>query len=660
MKMKQLFNRRLIRWVLLSVFVLLLVLFLYFIFNLPQLPADISQLSLKTGTAFYADNGELIASLSDRQMVEISQISKYFLDAIVAVEDASFYRHHGLSKRGLLRALLRDIRHLRIVEGGSSITQQLAKNLFLSFDQTFGRKFKEMLLAVQIERQFSKQQILQAYCNQICFGPGIYGVEMAAQSYLGKHADELTLAEAAFLANLPRSPVNYNPYKNFELAKRRQEIVLNRMLKEGFIQPEEQEKAFAAPLALQQLNLHWGQANYYVSYAKTLVEEKFGRDNVNYGGLKIYTTLDNELQTLANKAVESELVKFDKVLGLPPFNQASANERQNYPQVALVAIEPKTGEIKALVGGRDFRTSEFNRAVQNYRLPGSSFKPIVYLTAIDQANYHPATVIEDSPVRFGRGSDSWSPQNFTRSYEGPVILKKAVMKSINVVAAKTIHAIGSDKVIETARKLGITSPLPPDLTLALGTAGISPLEMASAYSVFANEGIYFKPRLVKYVESHSGKILMNNPLESKRVFDAQSIYLLVDLLKAVIEDGTAKSARFLGFNRYAAGKTGTTNDSRDAWFIGFTPQLVAAVWVGFDDNRTMRDTAGRDITGARAALPVWVAFMKAALRGEINKDFPIPPGIIFENVNPATGKIVPFDEVESIRVALRYNTRLPE
>lgn len=656
--MKKISKTKLFAGVILLLFLLLLIIFVYIMLTLPQLPADISQLSLTAGTAFYAGNGELISQLGDRRLIQISQISGYFRKAIVAVEDASFFRHHGLSKLGLLRALLRDIQHMRIVEGGSSITQQLAKNLFLTFDQTFGRKFKEMFLAMQLEAQFSKEEILQAYCNQICFGPGIYGVEMAAQSYLGKHADELSLAEAAFLANLPRSPANYNPTKNFELAKRRQGIVLRRMVKVNFISQEEMQQALEEPLHVRPLNSNYGQANYFLSYVRASVEKQVGRDLVNYGGLKIYTTLDNELQALANKAVQDGLARFDKRLGLPEYKNASRKERVNYPQAALVAIEPKTGKIKALVGGRDFKTSEFNRAIQHNRLPGSSFKPIVYLTALDQGNYHPATVINDHRVTFGKGRDAYSPRNFGNKYYGPVILKKAIMNSLNSVAAQTLKDIGPGKVVENAHRFGISSEIKPDLSLALGSYGVSPLEMAGAYSVFANEGIFFHPRIVKHVEGSNGDILARYPLKSKRVCDPQSIYLLVDMMKAVLESGTAKHAKYLGFKRRAAGKTGTTNNYRDAWFIGFTPQLVTAVWVGYDDNRPMYDARKRGITGGSGALPIWVAFMKQALQGKLDVDFPIPAGIIFENVNPATGKIVPPDEPESMRVAIRFNTPL--
>lgn len=656
--MKKFFNLKIIAWG--GVFLLLLavVLFFYMTLDLPQLPKDISQLSFTTATSFYADNGELLSQLGDRRMVQLSQVSKYFQQAIVAVEDASFYKHHGWNKRGLLRALLTDIRHMRIVEGGSSITQQVAKNLFFSFDQNFSRKFSEMILALQLERQFSKDDILQAYVNQICFGPGIYGIEMAAQSYFAKHADELNLAEAAFLANVPRSPANYRPYENYELVKRRQEIVLRRMEAVGFISPEQKEAALTQPLNLRRLNLNYGQANYFLSYVRSLTEEKFGRDVVNHGDLKVYTTLDPRLQALANDAIARKMDDLDKAFGLPKYDDAPLQERKNYPQAALVAIEPRTGDVKALVGGRDFRISEFNRVIQSNRLPGSSFKPIVYLTAIDQGNYTPATVIVDEPVHYGGGREKYEPKNFDLRYEGPMVLKYALMKSRNVPAVKTLADIGPENAIKTARKLGISSTLEPDLSLALGSYGVSPLEMASAYSVFANEGVHFTPRIIRRIDGPDGRILENFSPDSHREFDEQSIYLLVNMMEGVFEDGTARAARSWGFRRPAAGKTGTTNDYRDAWFVGFTPQLVVAVWVGFDDNRVMRDQNRVGITGGRGALPIWVAFMNEALKGQLSKSFPQPAGIIFENIDLKTGKPVSSGNMESIRVALKYGTKL--
>lgn len=635
-------------------------LFFWIVISLPQIPDDISQLSLTPATKVYANNGETISRLTDRQMVTIDEISPYFLKAIVAVEDAEFYKHHGLNKKGLIRAMLRNIRHGRIVEGGSSITQQLGKNLFLSFSQEWGRKFKDMLIAIQLERRFTKDEILQAYCNQISFGPGIFGVEMAAQSYFAKHADELILAEAAFLANLPRSPNNYYPYRNPEIAKKRQVLVLNRMVKAGFISEDEMQQAVKQPLPLSHIERYRGTANYYVEYAKQLVASALGNDVVNYGGLNIQTTMDGNMQAIAQKAVQTKLAALDKQLGLPDYDSAPRNQRPNYPQAALVAVDPRNGDVKALVGGRDFNYSEFNRAVQNNRLPGSSFKPVLYLTATDMGIITPATVVVDSPVTFKiNGAPDWSPENFSHTYEGPMIVKKALMQSVNVVAAKIMDRTKPENVMRYARKMGITSPLGEHLSLALGTSGVSPLEMAGAYSVFANGGIHFKPRIIKSVESPAGKRLLEDAVQSVRAVDAQSAYLVVDMMKAVFEDGTARSARAMGFSRPAGGKTGTTNDERDAWFIGYTPQLVTAVWVGFDDNRQMRDKNRRGITGARGALPIWVEFMKNALSREPYQDFSIPVGVIFSDVNPVTGEESTDEYGDVLRVALKAGTRLP-
>ena len=654
--------RRKKTWIISAILVFVILCGFFFfkiILSLPRVPDDISQLSLSVPTTVYDNNGKMISQLADRQMIKISQISPHFLKAIVAVEDAEFYRHHGLNKKGLLRAILRNLRHGRIVEGGSSITQQLGKNLFLSFAQEWGRKFQDMLIAIQLERRFTKDEILQAYCNQISFGPDIYSIEIAAQSYFAKHADELTLAEAAFLANLPRSPIHYNPYHNFELAKKRQAIVLSRMVKAGFISEEEKEAALKEPLRLKHIEPYRGKASYYIEYAKQIIAENFGRDVVNYGGLKIYTTMDARMQALAQEAVQYRLTDLDKQFGLPEYEKATLKAHENYPQAALVAIDPKNGDVKALVGGRDFKVSEYNRAVQNNRLPGSSFKPIMYLAAIDMGEITPVTVVIDSPVTFKiPDAPDWPVRNFTRSYEGPMIIKKALMQSINTVAAKVMNRLKPESVIQYARKMGITSPLGENLSLVLGTSGVSPLEMAGAYCVFPNGGIRYEPRIVKYVESPDGKRLYEKPVQSDRIVDPQSTYLLVDMMKAVLESGTGQSARAWGFDRPAGAKTGTTNDYRDAWFIGYTPQLVAAVWVGFDDNRQMRDKHGRGITGARAALPIWAEFMKNALKGQPYLDFPIPVGVIFANVDPVTGEEVLDDTAETMRVAIKAGTRL--
>ncbi|MDZ7260985.1 MAG: PBP1A family penicillin-binding protein [candidate division KSB1 bacterium] len=634
--------------------------FAYYSLNfLPRLPDDLHQIALSAPTEIYSDSGEIIAILAQRSLVRLSDISEYFQQAILALEDAQFYHHHGLNKRGLVRALLVNLPRFQIVQGGSSITQQLSKNLFFTFKRQWGRKIAEMLVAMQMESRFSKQEILEAYCNQISFGANIYGVELAAQTYFAKHADELTLAEAAFLASIPRSPSRYNPYLNFDLVKKRQALVLKRMTEEGFITEQEKQAALEAPLNLKPLNPLWGKADYFIEYVKQLVEERFGEDVLYYGGLKIQTTLDIRYQNIAQNALREGLALLDKQLGFKEYELATTEEKKNYIQGALVAIDPRNGKIKALIGGRDFSVSQFNRALANNRLPGSSFKPFVYLAAIDKGGFTPASVIVDSAVILEDGVQRWSPTNFDGTYSGPVILKVGLMKSINVVAARLMSQVGPQTVISYARKMGISSPLGEHLSLALGTSGVSPLEMASAYAVFANGGIYRQPQIIKFVESSEGKTLFEFEEQSEKVVDAQSIYLVLDMMKGVLEDGTASSARWWGFDRPAAGKTGTTNDFRDAWFIGFTPQLVTAVWVGFDDNREMRDKQGRGITGSRGALPIWTLFMKNALQGEKYRDFPIPLGIVFVSVDPKTGEVVPTEQEGSIRVALKAGTKLP-
>ncbi|NOZ60673.1 MAG: PBP1A family penicillin-binding protein [Calditrichaeota bacterium] len=641
------------------VVLILLVIFLLIAFSLPRLPENLHNMALSTPTEIYADNGELILSLTNRQPVPLSQISPYFVKAILSMEDTDFFKHHGWNKKGLLRAIFLHLKTLRRQGGGSSITQQLAKNMFFTFDRSWSRKFKELLIACQIETRYSKDEILEAYCNQIDFGSNSFGVEQASQTYFAKHADELNLAEAAFLANLTRWPTRYNPYLNFDIAKERQKIVLSRMAKVGFITQEQREQALAAPIELKRLNLLYGKASYFLDHVKNQVEKLYNPEILSYGGLKIFTTIDTRLQNFAQKAVEDELVKLDKRLGFHEYELATTEEKKNYLQAALVAIDPRNGKLKAMVGGRDWSVSQFNRAISNNRQPGSAFKPFVYLAAIDIGKYNPASVVLDSAVTFTFGKQKWSPPNYDHRYRGPITLKTALTNSVNVIAAKLIADIKPETVVRYARLMGIESPLPPLLSLALGASGVSPLELCRAYCPFANGGINREPLMIKYIENPQGAILNEFNNQSRQVIDAQTIYLVLDMLSSVIENGTGKNVRRLGFNRPCAGKTGTTDNGRDAWFVGFTPQLVTAVWVGFDDFRPIKDKNGRELTGASAAIPLWVNFMKQAHAGERYRTFPIPEGIIFAYVDPSTGEIVPQTFPGAQQVALKAGTRLP-
>lgn len=606
-------------------------------FQLPQIPDDLNRIALRTPTKIYADDGRLVKVLADRQVVPNSQISSDYLHAVLATEDAGFYSHHGLSKRGLLRAMIKNLKAGRIREGGSTITQQLAKNLFFSFDRTWWRKIKEVFVALQIEQQFSKDDILNAYVNQIPFGSGVYGVELAAQTYFGKHADELTLTESALLAGISNLPSRYNPYAHEDRARRRMAVVLKRMQDEGFISREQRQQALETDLTLQPMNPMQGYAGYFIDEILKTAGKKFGQNAVNYGGLRIYTSLNTRYQYEASQAVYHGLQKLDDVLGLPPYDEASWQDKLNYPQAVLVALDPKTGGIRALVGGRDYKRAPFNRAMSNNRHAGSAFKLFTYFAALDEGLVSSKTVLVDEPVKFKIYNQVWEPRNFEKTYDGPMILKWALMESKNVIAAKLIDKVHPETVVKYAHQLGIESPLEAHLSLALGSVGVSPFEMAAAYSTIANEGIRRKPFMVKRIESPQDQPIQKQEIESKRVFDPQTCYVMLDMLRGVVEGGTGKGVRRLGFRRPCAGKTGTTNDYRDAWFIGFTPDLVTAVWVGFDDNRPMKDKNGVGLTGGRAALPIWTQFMQKALANTPFSDFPIPPGIEFEQVDPRTG-----------------------
>ena len=641
-----------------ALILIFLTIFLLFVLTLPQLPEQLHDLSLSTPTEIYSDSGELIIVLANRQEVKLSQISSHFINALLAMEDTEFFKHHGLNKKGLLRAIFTHLITMKRSGGGSSITQQLAKNMYFSFDRSWSRKIKDALLACQIEERYSKNEILEAYCNQIDMGSNSYGIEQASQTYFAKHADELTLAEAAFLSNLTRWPTRYNPYRNYDIAKERQRIVLLRMRKSGFISQEEMDQANAEPLNLQRLNLFWGKASYFLDHIKNMVEKQYSPEVLSYGGLKIYTTLDTRLQNIAQAAVRDELAKLDERLGFQEYDLASIEEKKHYIQAALVSMDPRTGKVKALVGGRDFSVSQFNRSISNNRQAGSSFKPFLFLAAIDQGKYTPASIVVDSAVTFEYDRQKWTPSNFDNSFSGPITIKTALSKSRNVVAAKVIFDITPERTVDYAKIMGIKSPLSATPSLALGTSGVSPLEMCSAYCPFANGGISREPLIIKYIENSLGNTLDEFSSQSNQVVDPQSIYLVLDMLREVVETGSGRSVRSLGFHRPAAGKTGTTNDARDAWFIAFTPELVTAVWVGFDDNRPIKDKNNVELSSA-IAIPIWTQFLENALRGERYRNFPIPEGIIFVYVDPKTGEIVPQDFPGAQQVALKAGTELP-
>ena len=539
----------------------------------------------------------------------------------------------------------------------------MAKNLFFSFKKTWKRKIYEILVALQFESSYTKDEIIEAYCNQIYFGAGAYGIEDAAQTFFGKHADELNLAEASLLAGLPNYPSKYNPYRRKNLAFERQKKVLSRMVKVGFIGQEEMDAAIEFPIVFRKPNEISKQNSYFINYVIEDIEKRYGKELLYYGGLKIFTTLDARLQRVAQKVTRDHLEYLDKLLarGEERNNVDDKTEKKKSLQGALVAVAPGTGAIQVMVGGKDISLSQYNRAVSNNRQPGSGFKPFVYFSTLQKLNYSPATVVKDEPVIFKiSGSSDWEPLNFNNKFSGNIILKKALMDSINVISAKLIDQVGAETVIKNAEKFGIQSHLKKNMSLALGTSPVSPLEMASAFTVFASGGGYAEPFAIKRIEDFRGNVLEEKFPRYDQVFNPQLVYLMVDMMKGVVDDGTARKIRRMGFNRPAAGKTGTTNDFRDAWFTGFTPTLSTSVWVGYDDATSMQNKRGIRITGSQGGIPIWVNFMKEAMKDNPVKDFPVPDNIEFAEVDPKTGYLVPenSNSAEKIQVAILKGTSL--
>jgi len=613
--------------------------------RIPQLPDSLDKLVNAQPTIIYDSEGRVIRTIGGRDMITLDRISPQFLDALIAVEDKNFYRHHGIDKRAVLRSVIVGILRGRRIAGGSTITQQLAKNLFFSFKRDIVRKLNEAMVAVQIEAAFSKDEILEAYCNQIPFGSRASGVERAARTFFGIPASELSLAQAALLAGLPNSPSRFNPYAYPERARSRQLIILSLMERNGVITAEDRAVAEAESLVYEPLRL-MGTASWFADRVTIECEERFGRDAVYFGGLKIFTTLNPSLQNAAENAVKKGIESLDRRL-----NSDSV-------QVGFAAVSTLSGSVEAMVGGRDYRASQFNRAVDAHRRPGSGFKPFVYYTAIRKMGCHPANVILDSAITIKvPGSGEWSPRNYNNKYYGRTILKFALSRSLNSAAVRIITETGSDAVVETAKNFGVHSPLKSVPSISLGSSEVTPLEMATAYSVIAAEGNYHQPYLIERVESPRGDALYEHFITGKLVADQEALFLLLDMMKEVLDNGTGKSARAAGFTLPAAGKTGTTNEFYDSWFTGFTPTLCASVWVGYDMEKAMINRYGRGITGASGALPIWTAFMKSAAEGEPARDFTIPTGIKFLSVDFHTG--IPADSGDVMTVALPEAAELP-
>jgi len=569
------------------------------------------------GTKIYDDNDEPMTELhvERRILVPLAQIPQSLRDAILATEDRRFYSHWGIDPIGVARAVIQNYRRGRIVEGGSTITQQLTKVLFLTPDKSLERKLKEAVLALELERRYSKDRILEMYLNQVYFGHGSYGVEAAARTFFGKPVSELTVKESALIAGLPRAPSNYSPFDRADAAKRRREVVLRRMVDFGVLKDEESKRLAKTDLGLIPPERRRTTGQYFVDYVQQSLEAKYGPDLVLKGGLNVYTTLSPTMQLAAEQSLRD---------GLKALQGRSAQARPGEsPEGAVITVEPQTGYVKAMVGGSDFLRSEFNRAVQAKRQPGSAFKPFIYIAALE-AGFTPASQIEDSPVSYTVGGSQplWKPENYDRKFRGSTTLQQAIEESVNVVTIKLQERIGLAKTIQVARRLGIASPLDVNLSLALGTSDLSLLELTSAYGVLANQGVWMPPVTIRYVTDAQGKLLEEHVPEGREAIAPETAYVITHMLRGVVERGTGQAAKALG--RPIAAKTGTTNDYSNAWFIGFTPRLATGVWVGYDRPRSL----GKDETGSRVAVPIWVSYMGRVLGDSPKEDFPVPDRVV--------------------------------
>lgn len=595
------------------------------------LVSDLKAYKPSLATKIYDCKGRLITELFSEQRTKINldAVPQQLQQAVLSIEDDNFYSHFGIEPSGILRSLMVNVLHRGYAQGGSTITQQLARNMFLTRRKTIERKIKEAILALQIERMYTKREILEMYLNQIYFGNGAYGVESAARSYFGKHVQELNLTECALLAGLPRSPNHYNPYRNPKRALSRRNLVIAQMQRLGYLKPEEAANAKAEPLQLSSIEV--SQAPYFVEYVRRQLEDRYGSNAIYKGGLKVYTTLDLTIQDAAQDSMNQGLAEAEKLIR--PNIASLPGHRPEPLQCALVVLDPSTGEIKALIGGRNFAESKFNRAVQAQRQPGSAFKPFIYATAFSKG-FTQADIILDAPmiVKTDQG-EVWKPQNFTTKFGGPTTLRSALTNSRNIVSIKLLEKVGISAVIELAHRMGISSTLNPYLTLALGASEVNLLELVSAYGVFPNHGIRAEPVSVLRVEDTENNVMEENASFRQEVLDDATCYLMTDVMSNVINAGTGHTVRNLGFKYEAAGKTGTTNDYTDAWFLGFTSEYVAGVWLGLDSHRSL----GRGITGGLVAAPIWARLMLRLYADRAPRSFTRPDSITMVQFCKASG-----------------------
>ena len=602
-----------------------------YLYNLSKSLPDVDSLNTYIPyetTKIYANNGKVILAELHREenrvQIPLKQISPQLKEAVIALEDTAFYTHKGINIKGLMRATLKNIQAGRFKEGGSTLTQQLARNVFLTKRKKIERKLQELILAIKIEKKFTKPEILEMYLNEVYWGHNAYGIESASKLYFGKSANELNLAEACGLVGMLKGPELYSPFKNMKGFKRRQAVVINRMKHLKLLSATQAKEAKAAEIVLADRKKHKYKAPFFTSYIVKQLIEMYGEESTYTSGMKVYTSLDYTLQEHA----ESVVRQYVEIGQKPAWIKGERVDNLNFTQGAMMAVDPRTGHIKALQGGVDFVSNEFNRCIQSKRQPGSSFKPFVYLTALKKG-FSPGFIMDDAPIAYNTIEGVYEPQNYSLKFRGRMPLVKALERSVNVVAVKLNDLVGPENVVSTARKLGISSPLKPVLSLPLGANEVTMLELVESYMVLANRGIKVKPVSILKIEDRDGVILYKHKLKEEKVYDSNLIAILVDMMKNVVNYGTGRGAKL---PRPMAGKTGTTSDYKDAWFAGFVPQLVCVTWVGNDDNTPMHN-----VTGGWIPARMWKSFMIKALSKTKAQAFPRPKGLESAEINWETG-----------------------
>ncbi len=620
--------------------------------DLPSID-DIYNVEPPVVTTIYGDGGEVLQKYhyQNRILVPYDQLPPHLIQALVATEDNNFFKHWGIDWRGFLRAVIRNVVGGYGTQGGSTITQQLARMLFLNRDMTLSRKIKEAFTALKIERTYSKEEILEMYLNQYYFGNRSYGIETAARSYFNKNTQSLTIEEAATLVAVVAAPSHYAPTTNPEQALKRRNYVLTRMSEEGYISAKLADSLRQLPLKLDTSQDVPGEAPYFTETVRQYLIDKYGVEMFYGGGLKVYTTLQPRLQRVLEESMHSQLDSIQARIErrYKPTNSAytieyydssgdSLARRYKEIQGAFVAMDNKTGDVIALVGGKDFNEWKFNRATQALRQPGSAFKPFVYTAAI-AAGFHPCDILYDTPIVLTiPGTKEWRPHNFDDRFDGPMTMREGLARSRNLIAIKLLQQVTPERAIFFAKKMGITSPLRAVPTLAIGTSEVRLIELVSAYTTYPNGGIHIAPRYITKVVDRYGNILEENPIADREVvMTAPMAYMMVNLMQSTFDNsrGTGHSARIRGFMRPAGGKTGTSDSFCDNWFMGYTPQITAGCWVGFDDKTSI----GKNQTGATNALPIWTDFMIAAHDSLAVESFPEPDGIVHAKVCLESGKL---------------------